>query len=65
MHTLPTLYLKGTFNGWGLDTPFVPVSPQQLQACVVLSADRHQFKIADKDGTAEWTFPPTQPKRLN
>ncbi|HAS8624036.1 TPA: glycogen debranching protein [Vibrio vulnificus] len=67
MHTLPTLYLKGTFNGWGLDTPFVPVSPQQLQACVVLSADRHQFKIADKDGTAEWTFSahPTQAIELN
>ena len=52
----PNLYLKGTFNGWGLDTPLSQVNAHQLSASVVLSADSHRFKVADMDGTSRWTF---------
>ncbi|EGR2795374.1 glycogen debranching protein [Vibrio navarrensis] len=67
MMPMPTLYLKGTFNGWGLDTPFVPISDSQLQVSVVFSADRHQYKIADMDGSAQWTLAahPTKAVALN
>lgn len=54
--TTPNLYLKGTFNGWGLDTPLSQINTHQLSASVVLSADTHRFKVADMDGTARWTF---------
>lgn len=56
MQNVPTLYLKGTFNGWGLDTPFVEQSPLIYMTHVVFSADKHQFKIADMDGSERWTL---------
>lgn len=56
MQNVPTLYLKGTFNGWGLDTPFVEQSSRIYTTQVVFSADTHQFKIADLDGTSQWTL---------
>lgn len=52
----PTLYLKGTFNGWGLDTPFTENGLNCFSASVVFSVDTHKFKIADMDGREEWTF---------
>lgn len=56
MKNVPALYLKGTFNGWGLDTPFCKQSSTLYSANVVFSADQHQFKITDMDGTEQWTF---------
>ncbi|KHT51170.1 hypothetical protein RJ46_04565, partial [Vibrio sinaloensis] len=56
MNNLPNFYLKGTFNGWGLDTPFTQLSAEQYSACVVFSADQHRFKITDMDGSEQWTF---------
>lgn len=56
MNNLPNLYLKGTFNGWGLDTPFTQLSAEQYSACVVFSADQHRFKITDMDGSEQWTL---------
>jgi len=66
MQQRPTLYLKGTFNGWGLDTPFNQITPQLYKADVVFSADNHQFKIADMDGTEQWTLSgnPTLPTKM-
>ncbi|HHP0494664.1 TPA: amylo-alpha-1,6-glucosidase, partial [Vibrio harveyi] len=65
MPQYPTLYLKGTLNGWGLDTPFQPIDEHQLQASVVFPADRHQFKIADLNGSEEWTFAADDIKAVN
>lgn len=56
MSVIPMFYLKGTFNGWGLDTPFTKVDDKLFQADLILSADCHRFKITDMDGTKNWTF---------
>lgn len=56
MTTLPTLYIKGTFNGWGLDTPLVTNLTGQYKATICLSSDKHAFKITDQDGSDQWTF---------
>lgn len=56
MKNLPVLYVKGTFNGWGLDTPLTTNAQGQLEAEIVFSADRHQFKITDRDGSDQWTL---------
>jgi glycogen debranching enzyme len=62
MTNQPVLYVKGTFNGWGLDTPLTQNGNGQLEAEIVFSADEHQFKITDRDGSDEWTLTahPTQ-----
>ncbi len=51
-----TLYIRGTFNGWGDDTPMSYIGDNRYQATLCLSADRHQFKISDLDGTEQLTF---------
>ena len=56
MSIIPTFYLKGTFNGWGLDSPFAKVEHRLFRIDLILSADCHRFKIADMDGTKNWTF---------
>ncbi len=61
MSQYPTLYLKGTFNGWGLDTPFQPIDNHRLQTSVVFSADRYQFKIADLNGSEGLTAAQSPP----
>ena len=53
---IPTLYLKGTFNGWGLDTPLSVIDDHTLQATLCLSTDQYRFKISDLDGTKQWTL---------
>ena len=55
MH-IPKLYLKGSFNGWGLDTPFTQTADNQWQATLSLTCDRHAFKIADQEGIEKWTM---------
>ena len=52
----PTLYLKGTFNGWGLDTPLFKEQDGSYQANLCLSTDLYRFKISDSDGTKQWTL---------
>ncbi|MEZ8104743.1 amylo-alpha-1,6-glucosidase [Vibrio cortegadensis] len=54
--TSPTLYIKGTFNGWGLDSPLSEAATGQFSTTICLSSDTHAFKITDQDGTALWTF---------
>lgn len=51
-----TLYIRGTFNGWGDDSPMQYVGEHCYQATLCLPADRHQFKISDRDGTEALTF---------
>ncbi|WP_210448643.1 amylo-alpha-1,6-glucosidase [Vibrio crassostreae] len=53
---IPTLYLKGTFNGWGLDTPLIKEQNGSYRASICLSTDLYRFKISDLDGTKQWTL---------
>ncbi|MEZ9287455.1 amylo-alpha-1,6-glucosidase [Vibrio lentus] len=53
---IPTLYLKGTFNGWGLDTPLIKEPDGSYSASICLSTDLYRFKISDLDGTKQWTL---------
>ncbi|UTV29869.1 amylo-alpha-1,6-glucosidase [Photobacterium atrarenae] len=51
-----TLYVKGTFNGWGNDTPMHYMGAGQYQAVICLPADQHSFKISDQAGSEHLTF---------
>ncbi len=48
------MYLRGGFNGWGIDHPLVKVGPQRYQARVTLSPGNHPFKVGSSDWAAEW-----------
>lgn len=50
------LYVKGTFNGWGDDTPMSYLDEGCYQAVICLSADQHSFKISDQQGSELLTF---------
>lgn len=50
------LYVKGTFNGWGDDTPMSYLGEGRYQAVICLSADQHSFKISDQQGSEQLTF---------
>ncbi|KLV06954.1 glycogen debranching protein [Photobacterium aquae] len=60
-----SLYVKGTFNGWGDDTPMVYVGEGVYQAVVCLSADSHNFKISDQQGTEALCFAADKYKAVN
>jgi glycogen debranching enzyme len=50
------LYVKGTFNGWGDDSPMSFVGEGRYQAVICLSADQYSFKISDQHGSEALTF---------
>lgn len=50
------LYVKGTFNGWGDDTPMTYIGEGCYQAVVCFSADLHNFKISDQQGSESLSF---------
>ncbi|MGF1732485.1 amylo-alpha-1,6-glucosidase [Photobacterium kasasachensis] len=50
------LYVKGTFNGWGDDTPMAYMGEGCYQAVICLSADQHSFKVSDQQGSEQLTF---------
>ncbi|WP_299012792.1 amylo-alpha-1,6-glucosidase [uncultured Photobacterium sp.] len=50
------LYVKGTFNGWGDDTPMAYMGAGCYQAVICLSADQHSFKVSDQQGSEGLTF---------
>ncbi|MEZ9133802.1 hypothetical protein BCT61_07620 [Vibrio breoganii] len=52
----PKLYVKGSFNGWGLDTPLCRLTNTHWQVTLPLAADSHSFKISDQDGSVDWTL---------
>lgn len=54
--TAKTLYLRGTFNDWGNDTPLCYLGNNQYLAIICLVKDKHRFKISDIDGSEEFTF---------
>ncbi|WP_017446753.1 MGH1-like glycoside hydrolase domain-containing protein [Gayadomonas joobiniege] len=50
---LPTqLYLRGSFNSWGLTSPLTQVSDDSYQVGVDLGLGVHSFKVADDN----WSF---------
>lgn len=51
-----SLYVKGTFNGWGDDTPMRYMGDGIYQAVICLSADVHSFKISDQQGSDALCF---------
>ncbi|MGF1703931.1 amylo-alpha-1,6-glucosidase [Photobacterium makurazakiensis] len=51
-----SLYVKGTFNGWGDDTPMAYLGNGSYQAVICLSADLHSFKISDQQGSEALCF---------
>ncbi|MGF1687097.1 glycogen debranching protein [Photobacterium japonica] len=59
------LYVKGTFNGWGDDTPMAYVGNGVYQGVVCLSADAHSFKITDQQGTEDLCFAADQYKAVD
>ncbi|SON52263.1 amylo-alpha-1,6-glucosidase [Vibrio tapetis] len=56
MNSQPTLYVKGSFNGWSLDTPMIKITNHTFEGTMCLSSDMHRFKISNFDGTPDWTF---------
>ncbi|MGF1682101.1 amylo-alpha-1,6-glucosidase [Photobacterium minamisatsumaniensis] len=50
------MYVKGTFNGWGDDTPMVYVGNGCYEAVICFSADVHSFKISDQQGSEALCF---------
>ncbi|MGR5065048.1 amylo-alpha-1,6-glucosidase [Photobacterium sp. DNB22_13_2] len=50
------LYVKGTFNGWGDDTPMLYIGEGWYQAVVCFSADLHNFKVSDQQGSEAFSF---------
>ena len=52
------MYLRGGFNGWGLDHPLVERGGGVFEATVTLSPGNHPFKVGSKDWSAEWVANP-------
>ncbi|HEU4778124.1 MAG TPA: esterase, partial [Telluria sp.] len=52
------MYLRGGFNGWGLDHPLVERGSGVFEATVSLSPGNHPFKVGSKDWSAEWVANP-------
>ena len=54
----PNLYIRGGFNGWGLDNALVKTGAGQYEARIVLSPGNHPFKVGSGDWSAEWVIDP-------
>ncbi|UUZ52878.1 hypothetical protein LP419_27445 [Massilia sp. H-1] len=52
------MFLRGGFNGWGLDHPLVESGQGVAEATVRLSPGNHPFKIGSRDWSAEWVISP-------
>lgn len=48
------MYLRGGFNGWGIEHPLVNSGAQRYQARVTLSPGNQPFKVGSSDWSAEW-----------
>ncbi|WP_229423413.1 MGH1-like glycoside hydrolase domain-containing protein [Massilia frigida] len=58
--TLATpMYLRGGFNGWGLDHPLAYKGNGVYEAEVLASPGYHGFKVGSKDWSAEWVIDPS------
>lgn len=54
----PALYVRGGFNGWGIDNPLVAQGKGVYQADILLSPGYHPFKVGSRDWNAEWVIDP-------
>ena len=54
----PDLYIRGGFNGWGLDNALVKTGAARYEARIVLSPGNHPFKVGSRDWSAEWVIDP-------
>ncbi|MCY0911185.1 MGH1-like glycoside hydrolase domain-containing protein [Massilia antarctica] len=52
------MYLRGGFNGWGLDHPLAYKGNGVYEAEILVSPGYHGFKIGSKDWSAEWVIDP-------
>ncbi len=54
----PELYIRGGFNGWGLDHALVETSSKVYETRVELSPGNHPFKVGTRDWKTEWVIDP-------
>lgn len=54
------LYVRGGFNGWGLDHPLHHRGNGVYETDVLLSPGNHPFKVGHKDWSAEWVIDPAR-----
>lgn len=54
----PELYLRGGFNGWGIDHALAHQGKGVYEARVRLSPGNHPFKVGTRDWSAEWVISP-------
>ncbi len=52
------MYLRGGFNGWGLDHLLVAKGVGVYEARVTLNPGNHSFKVGSGDWSAEWSIAP-------
>ena len=52
------MYLRGGFNGWGLDHLLAAKGNSVYEARVTLSPGNHPFKVGSGDWATEWTIAP-------
>lgn len=50
----PKLYLRGGFNGWGVDNPFVHKNGDIYQVTALIAPGNHEFKLASNDWKKQW-----------
>ena len=54
----PELYIRGGFNGWGLDHALVETEKGVVEVQLMLSPGNHPFKVGDRGWTTEWVIDP-------
>ncbi|MES2898581.1 MAG: esterase [Pseudomonadota bacterium] len=54
----PELYVRGGFNGWGLDHALVDKGNKVYEVRVELSPGNHPFKVGNRDWKTEWVIDP-------
>ncbi|HEY0062808.1 MAG TPA: esterase [Telluria sp.] len=54
----PALYLRGGFNGWGIDNALVHKGGGIYETRVQLAPGNHPFKVGSKDWSSEWVLHP-------
>ncbi len=48
------IYVRGAFNGWGLDNPLLRTANHVYEADILVSPGNHAFKLGEKDWGTEW-----------
>jgi hypothetical protein len=54
------LYIRGAFNGWGLDAALAHKGKGVYQADILVSPGNHAFKVGSRDWTDEWVLDANQ-----